>query len=189
MPRPKTLSNDEVLEAAHRLIHEEGPEAVTFASVSRACGLSGATLVQRFVNKAGLVRATLMYAWDRLDEKTAQLAAEIPKTPEGAILLLVTLSRSYGGIEAYANGLLVLREDIRDPAVRARGAAWKVALSSALDECFATTPRAPGGIGLLMAAQWQGALLWWSFDPRQEVEAYVEACLRQFLSVAVPPRS
>jgi hypothetical protein len=76
----------------------------------------------------------------------------VPKTAAGAIDLLLALSRDYGGIESYANGLLVLCEDLRDPALRARGAAWKAALSRALDDCFAAVPHAPPGIGLLMAS-------------------------------------
>jgi AcrR family transcriptional regulator len=188
MPRPKTLSDADVLKVAHRLIHEDGPEALTFARMAGACGLSAATLVQRFKSKAGLIRSTLLQAWDGLDEKTARLAATMPKTPAGAIRLLVGLSRNYGGIESYANGLLVLREDIRDPQLRARGAAWKRALSRALDDCFAGVPHAPPGIGLLMATQWQGSLLWWSFDPRGKVERYVEDSLKRFVSTIVTSR-
>ena len=130
MPRHKTLSDRDVLAAAHKLIHERGPEALTFESLARACGLSASTLVQRFGTKAGLKQSTLLHAWDRLDEKTASLAATVPKTAAGAIELLVALSRDYGGIEAYAEGLLVLREDLRDPVLRARGAAWKACLSA-----------------------------------------------------------
>ena len=188
MPLPKTRSDEEVLKAAHRLMHERGPEALTFASVAEACGLSSATLVQRFGTKAGLKRSTLLHAWDTLDEKTSRLAVETAKTPAGAIELLVALSRDYGGIEAYAEGLLVLREDLRDPALRARGAAWKARLSGVLDDCFAKVRRAPRGIGLLMASQWQGSLLWWSFDPRGKVEEHVEASLRQFVSAILGPR-
>ena len=65
MPRPKTLSDQDVLEAAHGLMHEHGPEALTFASLAQACGLSAATLVQRFKSKAGLKQSTLLHAWDR----------------------------------------------------------------------------------------------------------------------------
>jgi AcrR family transcriptional regulator len=188
MPRPKTRSDADVLEIAHRLIHECGPDALTFARLARACGLSASTLVQRFKSKAGLVQSTLLHAWDRLDEKTARLAAEVPKTADGAVGLLVALSRDYGGIEAYAEGLLVLREDLRDPALRARGAAWKGFLCSALDDCFATVPQAPQGIGLLIAAQWQGSLLWWSFDPQGAVESFVEDSLNRFVAAIVRPR-
>jgi AcrR family transcriptional regulator len=192
MPRPKTLSDADVLAIAHTLIHECGPDALTFARLARASGLSASTLVQRFKSKAGLVQSTLLHAWDRLDEKTARLAATVPKTPDGAVALLVGLSRDYGDIETYAEGLLVLREDLRDPALRARGAAWRDCLSNALDDCFAEIPHAPQGIGLLIASQWQGSLLWWSFDPQGAVERFVEDSLKRFVSAIVtsrPPES
>jgi AcrR family transcriptional regulator len=182
MPRTKTLSDEKVLEAALSILHAGGPETLTFASLSAACGLSSATLVQRFKSKPRLMQITLLHAWDRLDRKTARLAASVRRTPAGAIKLLVGLSRDYGDIESYAEGLLVLREDLRDPALRARGAAWRDVLSRALDECFAKTPAAPRGIGLLMAAQWQGSLLWWGFDPQGKVESYVERGLRRFVA-------
>ena len=109
------------------------------------------------------------------------------KTPDGAIKLLVGLSRDYGGIEAYAEGLLVLREDLRDPALRARGAAWKRVLSGALDAA-SPTAGAPRGIGLLMAAQWQGSLLWWSFEPKGKVEDYVDSSLEGLCRCGDPTR-
>jgi AcrR family transcriptional regulator len=185
MPRPKTRSDRDVLETAHRLIHDHGPEALTFATLARASGLSASTLVQRFKSKAGLMQSTLQHAWDRLDEKTARLAAAVPKTAEGAIELLVALSGDYGGIESYAEGLLILREDLRDPALRSRGSAWKLKLCAALEDCFARVPGTPHGMGLLMAAQWQGSLLWWSFDPQENVERFVEKSLNRFVSVVV----
>ena len=182
MPRRKTQADAEVLAAAHRLIHAHGPDALTFAALARATGLSASTLVQRFASKAGLMRATLHHAWDRLDERTAQLGETTPTTPEGAIALLVELSRAYGDIESYAEGLLVLREDLRDPVLRARGAAWKTALSGILDRCLGGRP---DGLGLMMAAQWQGALLWWSFEPQGAVEDFVEAQLRRFVAAVL----
>jgi AcrR family transcriptional regulator len=187
MPRPKILPDAVVLKAAHRLLHERGPEALTFERLGRVCGLSAATLVQRFGSKAGLKRRALLQAWDELDAKTATLSAELPPTPAGAVELLVSLSRDYGGIEAYAEGLLVLREDLRDPALRARGARWKAALSAALDARFAGVRHAPEGIGLMMAAQWQGALVWWGFDPAGRIEDHVEAALRSFIAALLRP--
>jgi AcrR family transcriptional regulator len=187
MPRPKTRPDADVLDAALELVHTRGPDALTFATLSAACGLSASTLVQRFGSKPALMRATLLHAWDRLDRKTARLASEMPRTPEGAIALLAGLSRDYGGIEAYAEGLLVLREDLRDPQLRARGAAWKRALTAALDACFAAVPSAPAGIGLLMATQWQGSLLWWSFEPEGRVEDHVAASLARFVAAVLPP--
>jgi len=186
MPRPKTLSDADVLAAATRLLHEGGPEALTFASLARDSGLSASTLVQRFKSKPRLVQAALLHAWDRLDAKTAALAAEAPKSPTGALQILVALSRDYGGIESYAEGLLILREDLRDPVLRARGAVWKRELSRALDACFAEVPGAPPGTGMIMATQWQGSLLWWSFDPQGAVEDFVEESLKRLVSALIP---
>ena len=182
MPRKKTLSDEEVLATAHRLMHETGPEALTFDSLARACGLSPATLVQRFKTKAGLKRAALLQAWDQLDEKTASLARSLPKTPDGAVEMLVALSGSYGGVEAYAEGLMILREDFRDPVLRARGAAWKEVLSAALGERLADIPGAPRDIGLLLATHWQGSLLWWAFEPAEEIDVYVGKTLGRFIA-------
>lgn len=181
MPRTKTLSDKDVLANAHRLMHEAGPEALTFDGVAKACGLSPATLVQRFKTKAELKRAALIQAWDQLDEKTTSLASSVPKTPDGAVEMLVALSGSYGGIEAYAEGLMVLREDFRDPALRARGAAWKQSLTVALDQRFADVPGAPRDIGLLLATHWQGSLLWWGFEPKEEIGVYVGKALQRFI--------
>ena len=188
MPRPKTLPDSAVLKAAYALVHRRGPDALTFSTLAQACGLSASTLVQRFKSKADLIRSALSYAWDGLDEKTATFSAKVPKTPDGAVQLLTLLSKDYGEIEAYADALLILREDLRDPALRARGAKWKAVLTRALDECFAAEPQAPQGIGLLMAAQWQGSVLWWSFDPKGRVEQYVEDNLEKFVSAIIGAR-
>jgi len=188
MPRPKTLPDREVLKAAYTLVHQQGPDALTFATLAQACGLSASTLVQRFKSKADLVRSTLSYAWDGLDEKTAAFSAKVPKTPAGAVQLLTLLSKDYGEIEAYADALLILREDLRDPALRARGAKWKAVLTRALEDCFTAVPHAPPGIGLLMASQWQGSLLWWSFDPKGRVEDHVKDNLRTFVAAIMGAR-
>jgi AcrR family transcriptional regulator len=188
MPRPKSLPDSAVLKAAYMLVHQHGPDALTFSALAQACGLSASTLVQRFKSKADLIRSTLSYAWDGLDEKTTTFSAKVPQTPDGAIQLLTLLSKDYGEIEAYADALLILREDLRDPALRARGAKWKAVLTRALEDCFTAVPLAPQGIGLLMAAQWQGSVLWWSFDPKGKVETYVEENLESFVSAIIGDR-
>ena len=45
MPRKKTQSDELVLQQALDLMYEQGPEALTFAALSKRCGLSGATHV------------------------------------------------------------------------------------------------------------------------------------------------
>ncbi|WP_077963201.1 TetR/AcrR family transcriptional regulator [Ensifer adhaerens] len=181
MPRPKTVPDEEVLAAAFALMRAHGPDGLTFAALAASTGLSGATLVQRFENKSTLIQRALIQAWDGLDRQTAELVATVPRTPEGAIALLVGLSGDYGGIESYADDLRILREDLRDPLLRARGARWRDVLSGVLDECLAGLPGASPGLGLLMASQWQGSLLWWSFDPQTPVTDFVRQGLTRFV--------
>lgn len=185
MPRRKTMPDEAVLEAALQLLHDRGPEALTFANLAQASGLAAATLVQRFGSKARLKQAALLHAWDHLDEKTARLGEQTPSTPEGAVALLVGLSGDYGGIEAYAEGLLVLREDLRDPQLRARGAQWRDTLAGILDRCLAEHIDGRQGLGLLMASQWQGALVWWGFEPDRPVTEHVGRELEQFVAQLV----
>ena len=94
-----------------------------------------------------------------MDRRTAALAAALPKTPTGAVELLANLSHDYGGPDTYADGLFVLREDLRHPELRARGKAWGAELAWLVGECFAGVREAPASIGALMISQWQGSLL------------------------------
>ncbi|WP_028923756.1 TetR/AcrR family transcriptional regulator [Pseudonocardia acaciae] len=183
MPRPKSRPDDEVLAEARSLLMEHG--SLTLAALAGRCGLSASTLVQRFGSKDELVRRALAQAWDDLDGRTAAAVAAAPRDPGGAVGILVALSGGYGDIEAYADGLRILREDLRDPGARARGAAWGRVLAGAIEECFAGAPGAPAGIGRIMIAQWQGALLWWSFQPNVPVDDYVRSHLTEFVSAVV----
>ncbi len=166
MPRPRTIPDDALLDAALGVMRGHGPAGVTFAAVAAASGLAAATLVQRFGSKPALLRAALSRAWDLLDARTAELDAAAPPTVTGAVALLVELSAGYGGVgDSYADGLLVLREDLRDPALRARGRRWGGALAEALGRRLADADGPRPDLGRLMASQWQGAVLWWGFDP------------------------
>jgi AcrR family transcriptional regulator len=183
MPRPKSQSDEQLLDAALALVHSGGVDRLTFAALSDRCGLSAATLVQRFGTKAGLIQRTLLHAWDKLQARTQELASSVPKTPDGAVELLVGLSRHDGDVEAYAEGLLILREDLRDPVLRRRGAAWEAALTAAIGECFASVPDAPSAIGFALAAHWQGALIWWAFGAQRPLDDYLAESLRTLISM------
>ncbi|GHC64888.1 helix-turn-helix domain-containing protein [Limoniibacter endophyticus] len=56
MPRQKSRPDSEILESALALMHERGPEGLTFASLAERTGLSAATLVQRFGSKPAMVK-------------------------------------------------------------------------------------------------------------------------------------
>jgi AcrR family transcriptional regulator len=176
MPRPKSLPDQAVLESALTLMREHGPDALSFGTLAKATGLSGATLVG---SKPALVKAATSHAWDQLDRATAAAIAAAPDGAEGVVSLLVSLS-GYGDIETYADNLLILREDLRDPDLRARGRAWHAVLIEAIRTRL---PDRGEAFAAAILDQWQGSLLWWSFDPEAKVEHYVERRLRSLLAL------
>jgi len=179
MPRPKSLPDEVVLECALTLMRSHGPDALSFGTLARATGLSGATLVQRFGSKPALIKAATSHAWDQLDRATAEAIGSAPDGAEGVVSLLVALS-GYGDIETYADNLLILREDLRDPELRARGRAWHAVL---VDAISTRLPDRREGMAAVILDQWQGSLLWWSFDPDEKVEHHVERRLRSLLAL------
>lgn len=186
MPRPKKIADDDVLERAGELISGRGPEALTFAALGARAKLSPATLVQRFGTREAMLRAVLLRLWDQLDESTAAADAKHSVDPEGAIAMLVQLSAGYStrdGDDEIAQGLLLLREDFRDPVLRARGTAWGEALATALGRRLSTDPAAQPTLGRLMASQWQGALLWWGFSRAGALRHYMRRELRDWCAI------
>ena len=182
MSRPRKISDEDVVEAVAGLISREGPNGLTFASASAATGLSPATLVQRHGNREALLRAVLLWMWDQLDAETAGADAAHPVAPEGAVALLARLSAGYGAGDEAAQGLLLLREDFRDPVLRARGVAWNKALTAALGRRLGTDPDEQERLGRLMANQWQGAVLWWGFSREGTLRSHLRRELREWLA-------
>jgi TetR/AcrR family macrolide resistance operon transcriptional repressor len=54
MPRPKLISDDQVLDATRRVMLRQGVVGFTLSDVAEEVGLSRAALIQRFANRAGL---------------------------------------------------------------------------------------------------------------------------------------
>ncbi|MDW3205977.1 MAG: TetR/AcrR family transcriptional regulator [Alphaproteobacteria bacterium] len=181
MARSKTISDERVLDILLETVMEVGPADLTFGRAGRACGLSPSTLVQRYGDREAMIRAVLLRAWDRLDEATAAADAAEPVTPEGAIDLLMRLMPPEHAERNATDGLLLLREDLRDPVLRARGAAWGYRLAEALGRRLSNDPAEAHRLGWQMACLWQGAHTWWAFIRHDTAEAAIRTLLRGWL--------
>lgn len=184
MPRLKSISDQQALDALLSLMLQTGPDALTFAAAAKACGLSAATLVQRYGKREDLVETVLIHAWDRLQAETEMADREEPLTPEGAIALLMRLMQPEAAERNASDGLLLLREDIRNPKLRARGALWGRTLANALGRRFVSDKESAERLGWQMAAVWQGAQIWWAFNGRGEARSSVERALQDWIKTA-----
>lgn len=183
MSRKRTIPDEALLDAALDLVHAEGPAALTFGALARRTGLAASTLVQRFATRPALLRATLERAWDHLDERTAAADAAADAGPSGVRALLGALTGAYPADDAsgYADQLLLLREDLRDQVLRARGDAWIGALTAAVERRLGGAP-----VGSLVVAHWQGLLTVWAFTRPAPLDEFVDTALADLLARVVP---
>ena len=164
MARPRTVTDEAILDAAMSMMYREGPAALTYAAVGKLVGLSAATLVQRYPTRDAFMEAAFLRSWDQLDARTRELDRDMPETPEGAVAMLVAMVPSGMSSAENVHGLSLLREDMRNPVLRARGAAWRMALTEALGRRLAKDPAEQRRLGRMLASQWQGAQIWWGFE-------------------------
>ena len=173
MGRSKTVSDLAVLDALLSVVEKAGPDALTFAKAAAAAGLSAATLVQRFGTRDAMIEAVLVHAWNRLDAITVAADAEAPLTPTGAISLLMQIMPGSELDHSVTDGMLLLREDLRNPVLRARGCAWGDYLARALGRRLTKQSDVAEELGWQMLSMWQGAVIWWAFkrdaDPEEKI--------------------
>lgn len=181
MARHKTIPDEQVLDKLLGTLMESGPDGLTFTRAATGCGLSPATLVQRYGNREAMVQAILLRAWDRLDAETEAADAEEPPTPEGAMNLLIRLMPPESAELDATNGLLLLREDIRNPVLRARGASWGHRLAEALGRRLSKDRTRGERLGWQMASLWQGAHTWWAFTRDVPAEQAIRRVLEEFV--------
>jgi len=148
MPRNRTIPDDQVFAALSGLWDRGGEKAVSFATVGAAVGLAPPTLVQRYGNRDGMIRAARHAAWDRLDARTAEaIAQSADKGPQG-------LLKALGPVDACA-----LASDLRDPELAQRAAVWRQVVEAALAQRLGASAKSRESAALLFAA-WQGQALW-----------------------------
>jgi len=114
-PRPRTIDDAAILEAAGRIISRQGPGRFTLADVAGEVGLSAATLIQRFGSKRGLMLALACSARDSVDACFAVVRASNP-SPIAALLAAGTeMTRYVNSPEEMSNHLAFLQTDLSDP--------------------------------------------------------------------------
>ena len=61
------------------LMREHGPDALSFGTLAKATGLSGATLVQRFGSKPALVKAASTGSWAAREPAIVGISMKTPR--------------------------------------------------------------------------------------------------------------
>ncbi len=185
MPRPRTISDEAVLDAVLSLAHRVGPARVTFAAAAAEAGLSAATLVQRFGTKRDLLLAADKRGVDlwvgAMDRSTA--ASPLARVVEGLVLAVDPEATP----EYMANSVAMLQLDLDDPDFHAetlRGArAVRTRIEHDLSAALAAGELRSGTdiatLAKLVETTYHGAMIGWAIHRdgtlagwmREQVEA------------------
>ena len=185
MPRIKTLSDETVLDGVARVMYRKGPQDFTLAEAAREAGVSAATLVQRFGDKHALIVRAVARDNERF---AAVLARPAPaRSAEAVTDFFRRMSQAFGEAGDFADQLLWLREDMRDPDLnrlaRERFAALRIAVAARMPPLAV----APDIAARLVEAQWQGALNQWGIEPKGSLADYVAENLSAWFNLVSRP--
>lgn len=180
MARKKVISDDEVLDAALPVMVREGPAGFTLAKLAAETGIAPATLIQRFDDKKTLILR--VFARDN-ERFAAWIAAQPTGRGVAHVLALFSPADMYGE-EDFADHLLWLREDFRDPALNKLSRTRFRLLRKAIAERMPKMRVSAEAAALLLEAQWQGALNQWGFFREGRLSDYVLRSLRDWFRLA-----
>lgn len=171
MGRPRTRSDEEILEAAGVVIGRVGPTRFTLAAVAKEVGLSPAALVQRFRSKRRLLLALADGAASAPERTIAEVRRQLPDASSVTVLrrVLLRMATAMGGADELANHSAFLQVDISDPEFRKRAVASMGALTRGVaqlvEDAAARGEISVRDIGQLsdaIVSTWNGALITWA---------------------------
>jgi AcrR family transcriptional regulator len=121
-PRPRTISDQDILSAAARVVGRVGASVLTLADVGKETGLSPATLLQRFGSKRGLLLALAAATVESVESTFARIRAEYASPVAALIASASAVAQSSDEPEELINGLTFLQADLHDPDFRRHAA-------------------------------------------------------------------
>jgi TetR/AcrR family macrolide resistance operon transcriptional repressor len=117
MPRKKTASDDDVLDAANAVLAEAGSTNFTLADVARKVALSRAALIQRFDNRETILR--MMAEREVVATKAYLASIPIEQGLDGLWRFLREIIDSMGSGEGFSVRILIAFMESRETALRA----------------------------------------------------------------------
>ena len=187
MPRPRIVSDDEILAAVTRVISRVGPTKLTLSEVAKEVGIAQATLIQRFGSK----RAMLL----GLHEGDAPaVRRQLRASEPGASLLdnlvtnLVSLAGPVADPVAFSHHLAVLHQDLSDPEfheqARNHAQAMREEIQTLLNKAIQRGELRPVDLAQLarsVQTTYNGALITWAIERETTLAEWMRSELEALL--------
>jgi AcrR family transcriptional regulator len=144
MARPRSIPDAVIFDAILALVEARGAEAVSFGLVSAEIGLAPPSLVQRYGDREGMLRAALLHGWDVLEAGTLAAGA-VEDSAQGFL-------KALGGVVRPG----MIWASLADVEAVLRAAAWREAVEAAVARKSGCKAEAAA----MIFAAWQGRMLW-----------------------------
>ncbi|GMV06502.1 MAG: hypothetical protein AMXMBFR53_27780 [Gemmatimonadota bacterium] len=186
MARPRTVSDEEILEATGRAVGRVGPAALTLADVAREAGIAPPTLIKRFGSKRELLLAFARRSGEGTRDLFAKARAGTEDPLEALETALLRQATSVRTGEAMANHLAFLQMEVADEEFRDHVVAHAEVLRDEITRLVKDAvarkdlPRDTDarvlarGVHLL----YNGALVTWAMERRGILESAVREAIR-----------
>jgi AcrR family transcriptional regulator len=192
MPRPKSVSDADLLAATARVIGRKGPVDFTIREVADEAGLSAAAILQRHRTKRGLVLALVEQGEGAVAARFAQARQEQASPLAALRQALAREARSLGHPTEAAHHLAFLALELRDPGLREPTARHFATLrrhvQDLLDEARGKgeLPRSTDAAALARTVEvtYHGALVVWTVEHKGKAEDAVLQALEGVLPAA-----
>lgn len=169
--RPRSLSNDDILDATTRVLFRLGPGRLTLADVAAEVGLVPATLIQRFGSKRGLLLAHAERAAQQIGPAFQAARASTPSPLAALVEALDGIARDIDTPEQMANSVSLLLIDLTDPDFYQHARAFIATMLAEIEAFLAAAVDAQelipcDTLRLARAVQttFNGALILWAID-------------------------
>ena len=188
-PRPRTVTDDEILAATARAMSKVPPTRFTLAEVAREVGLAPATLVQRFGSKRGLLLALSAQSAAGMDA-CFDAVRQAHASPVEALLAAATeMARFSPTPEELANSIAYLHIDLSDAefhrhileSSRAMQRGYRRLLDDAV-EARELVPCDTERLARAVEAVAAGSLIGWAIHRKGKAEGWVRKDLDTLLS-------
>jgi AcrR family transcriptional regulator len=179
-PRPRTASDDEILEGVVRAVARVGPARLALTDVARETGLAPATLLQRFGSKRGMLLAALERMGMEGERRTGEMRSLSGSRVGAVVAAVMSLAGPDDTPATLANRLAFLHGELNDPEVhrialersRRRVAGYRALIDEAIVAGELVVVDA-GRLARSLDAAVSGALLQWVVYREGSLAAWV----------------
>jgi AcrR family transcriptional regulator len=196
-PRPRKVSDDQLFEATHAVMHRVGPGELTLAAIASEAGVTPAVLVQRFGSKRNLLLALS----ERFADGAGELVAGLAKRHLSPLAALRAYADCMAGMAAspgaFARNLAYLQIDLTDSDFRTHlvkhARATRTGLRRLLEAASARgelVPQVkPAQLARTIEAIINGSMLTWAFYQEGNAARWIRSDVEAVLAPYLPPRT